>query len=657
MQDLFVKLIQLSLLGSLFALAVMVVRLIFPKMPKWILCLLWSLVALRLICPFSIESSFSLVPEKVSNGQLLFNVGSLYIEDTDIIYENSTQYQQAVDAGLTPIHSEIGNYVITAKGSLSAPATLGDTLLPILCPVWLAGMTVMLLYTVISFYLLRQKMAEATRCRDNIWQCQLVDSPFVLGFFRPRIYLPYGLSDGDRENVLAHEQAHIRRRDHWWKPLGFLLLSIHWFNPVLWLAYILLCRDIESACDEKVIRSMSKQQKQAYSTALLHCSIHRRRIAACPLAFGETGVKERIVGIMKYKKPAFWIIIAALVISIVAGICFLTAPKTERQPGENDEKFLKMAQQIANWDPLWADIPLPLLNEENDTFRSILGYGSEAVDFYVDYLKKNGDPQYSVLTNEEKTQAVMALACARITGIGADSYGTKWISGQQWLKLYKSSKKSDYRPDLTLTNLCLDWQRKDLRCFGPNADIQQIVQSEYQKNEVFESSINGLYSLLLSPYSDLTVSGYKIYKTDGTLYDDGYRSPFSSLSLKVMEFNEGWQMLPPDQTGEYIYVLEVYWDAYDITLTYGLKVVVTDETTGFQLACKKVFDYFRDQGTDLRIGYKTTVSFATGTARSYYYIISVKGLANGDLQVAVDVDGKTMYSMEGDTILFEKILK
>ena len=657
MQDLFVKLMQLSLLGSVFALAVMAVRLFFPKMPKWILCLLWGLVALRLICPFSIESSFSLVPEKVSSGQLLSNVGSLYIEDTDIIYENSTQYQQALDAGLTPIHSEIGNYVIAAKGSYTAPATLGDTLLPILCPVWLAGTAAMLLYTVISFYLLRRKMAEATRYRDNIWQCQLVDSPFVLGFFRPRIYLPYRLSDGDRENVLAHEQAHIRRKDHWWKPLGFLLLSIHWFNPVLWLAYILLCRDIESACDEKVIRSMSKQQKQAYSTALLHCSVHRRRIAACPLAFGETGVKERIVGIMKYKKPAFWIIIAALVISIVVGICFLTAPKTERQPGENDEELLKMAQQIANWAPLWSDTPLPQLTEEDDTYRSILGYGSEAVDFYVDYLKKNGDPQYSVLTSEGKTQAVMALACARITGIEADSYGTKWVSGQQWLKLYKSAKKSDYRPDLTLTNLCLDWQRTDLRCFGPNADIQQVWQAEYQENEVFELSITGLYSLLLSPSSDLTVSGYKIYKTDGTLYDDGYRSLYSSLSPRVMEFHEGWQVLPPHQTGEYIYVLEVYWDAYDITLTYGLKVVATDETTGFQLAYKKIFDYLGEQRTDLRIDYKTTVSFATATARSYYYIFSVKGLANGDLQVAVDVDGKTMYPMEGDTILFEKILE
>lgn len=657
MEDLFLKLIQLSLLGSMFALAVIAVRLIFPKMPKWILCLLWGLVALRLICPFSIESSFSLVPEKVSSGQLLSNIGSLYIEDTDIIYENSNQYRQAVDAGLTPIHSEIGNYVIAAKGSYTAPATLGDTLLPILCPVWLAGMIAMLLYTVISFYLLRRKMAEATRYRDNIWQCQPVDSPFVLGFFRPRIYLPYGLSDADRENVLAHELAHIRRRDHWWKPLGFLLLSIHWFNPVLWLAYILLCRDIESACDEKVIRSMNKQQKQAYSTTLLHCSVHRRRIAACPLAFGETGVKERIVGIMKYKKPAFWIIISALVISVIAGVCFLTAPKTERQPGENDEKLLEMAQQVANWAPLWADTPLAQLNEENDTYRSILGYGSEAVDFYVDYLKKNGDPQYSVLNSEGKTQTVMALACARITGIGADGYGTKWVSGQQWLKLYKSAKKSDYRPDLTLTNLCLDWQRKDLRCFGPNADIQQVWQAEYQENEVLEQSITGLYSLLLSPSSDLTVSGYKIYKTDGTLYDDGYRSFYSSLSPMVMKFDEGWQVLLPYQTGEYIYVLEVYWDAYDITLTYGLKVVATGETTGSELAYKKVIDYFGRQGTDLHIDYKTTVCFGAETVRSYYYIFSVNGLADGDLQVAVDVDGNTMYPMEGDTILFEKILE
>ncbi len=660
MQALFSGILQWSLMASFFVLAVMALRLLFAKAPKWIICLLWGLVALRLICPISIESSFSLVPENLSSGQLLSNVGNLYIEDTDIIYENSNHYQEAINAGLTPIHSEIGNYVITVKGSYTSPATLRDTLLPFLSYVWLAGLMVMLVYIAASYFMLRRKMTEATHFQDNIWQCQAVDSPFVLGFFRPRIYLPYHISDEDIQNVLAHEQAHIQRKDHWWKPLGFLLLSIHWFNPILWLAYLLLCRDIESACDEKVIRSMSKQQKQAYSTALLHCSIHRRRIAACPLAFGETGVKERIMRIMNYKKPAFWLVIAVIIVSIVAGVCLLTIPETQHEPGENDDKLLEMAHQVAqlNYTSLGST---PLLLNRDETYQAILGYGSEAVRVYVDYLKKNSDLQYNPLTKEGEKQMVMALACAQITGIGhdTDGYGTTWSSGQQWLKLYQSSKKADYSPDLTVTDLCTPWQRKNVHCFGQNADVQQIWQTEYPQNETFTLSHSGLSCLILSPSADFHISDYKIFRSDGTLYDTGNRSLLESRSLNVLETEEGWQLLQPIHTGEYIYVLEVYWDHYDITAIYGLKIVVTEEKSGYELAHQKVVNYFAEQASGLTVNFERTIHFGTATARSYYYIFSIKGLPDGNCQVAVDVDGKTMYSysMEGDTILFGKILE
>ena len=165
--------------------------------------------------------------------------------------------------------------------------------------------------------------------RENIWQCELTGSPFVLGLFHPRIYLPYQISASDMDNVIAHEQAHIRRKDHWWKPVGFLLLSIHWFNPVIWIAYVLLCRDIEAACDEKVINHMSKDEMRAYSAALLNCSVHRRRIAACPLAFGEIGVKERINRVMNYRKPAFWIIVLVVILCAVVAVCFLTTPSKQ----------------------------------------------------------------------------------------------------------------------------------------------------------------------------------------------------------------------------------------------------------------------------------------------------------------------------------------
>ncbi|MBQ3169140.1 MAG: M56 family metallopeptidase, partial [Clostridia bacterium] len=193
--------------------------------------------------------------------------------------------------------------------------------------IWFVGLGCMLAYTAFSYYLLKRKVATAVPFKRGIKQSEYVDSPFVLGILRPVIYLPFGMAEADRAHVIAHEKAHIRRRDHWWKPIGFLLLSIYWFNPLLWVAYILLCRDIEAACDEKVIRDMDKDSRRAYSTALLNCSVHRHRIAACPLAFGETGVKQRVKGVMNYRKPAFWVILIALVITIIVAVCFLTNPK------------------------------------------------------------------------------------------------------------------------------------------------------------------------------------------------------------------------------------------------------------------------------------------------------------------------------------------
>ena len=329
MQTVFLELVKLSLIGSLFAAAVMLVRLVFRKAPKWLFCVLWAVVALRLICPVSIESNVSLVPDRLASGQIITNVGNEYIGDVDIIYESNAGYSNAIEAGRQPIYSNDGYYVVTEKDSLEAPKTVGETVYPILSWIWVAGVVLMLTYTAVSYFLLRKKMEEATQLRNNIWQCEQVDSPFVLGFVKPRIYLPYTITDSDMVNVIAHEQAHIQRKDHWWKPIGFLLLSIHWFNPVLWSAYILLCRDIEAACDEKVIKHMEKDEMRAYSTALLHCSVHRRRIAACPLAFGETGVKERIKRVMNYKKPAFWIVILLIVVSVLVSALLLTNPTAE----------------------------------------------------------------------------------------------------------------------------------------------------------------------------------------------------------------------------------------------------------------------------------------------------------------------------------------
>ena len=317
MQELFFILLRLSLTGSLLAIAVMLLRLAFRKAPKWLFCLLWGLVALRLICPFTIKAPVSLVPEEVASGDLITALGDTYVGKTRTIY--------LYEGDGPPEGPPLASFV-TDEDLVLPAKTVKETVYPLLPWIWLCGAVLMVLYTGLSYFLLWKRMAEATRLQGNIWQCEKADSPFVLGVIRPRIYLPYSVPDADLFHVIAHERAHIRRKDHWWKPLAFLLLSIHWFNPVLWLAYILLCRDIEAACDEKVIRNMEKSQLQAYSKALLNCSVRRRSIAACPLAFGEVGVKTRIKSVMHYKKPAFWVVIATTIVCAAVATCFLTNP-------------------------------------------------------------------------------------------------------------------------------------------------------------------------------------------------------------------------------------------------------------------------------------------------------------------------------------------
>ena len=344
MTELFLKVLSMSLSSLWLFGAVVLLRLALKRSPKWIHVLLWALVAIRLVCPFSFESSLSLVPEDLSSGAVLEEWSDDYVGDVEIIHDVRPEYQTAVDAGREPVSAgEGGYYVVTGPDGISEPETVKTAQLPILAGIWLAGMAAMALYTVFSYTSLRRKMATSVRLKGNIYQSEAAASPFVLGLIRPKIYLPFTMDEMDIPHVIAHERAHIRRKDHWWKPLGFLVLTIHWFNPAVWLGYILLCRDIELACDEKVIRDMNLQQQADYSQALLNCSVHRRSIAACPLAFGEVGVKQRVANILHYKKPGFWVLLIALIACIALAVCFLTNPVRSGAPFGQDwytERFL-----------------------------------------------------------------------------------------------------------------------------------------------------------------------------------------------------------------------------------------------------------------------------------------------------------------------------
>ena len=314
MSELFLEIVNRSIAASWIVIAVLVLRLCLKKTPKWVNVLLWGIVAVRLIFPFSIESALSLIP-------------SAETVSPSIMMEQTPSVQTGVPALDQVINPVIDHSLSPAPGASANPLQIW---IPVLTVIWLLGVAALFLYSAVSYRRLRRRVCEAVILRDNIYQIENVCSPFVLGIIRPKIYLPYHMDKREMDHVIAHEQTHIRRRDHWWKPLGFLLLTVHWFNPLLWLGYILLCRDIELACDEKVIREMGSEQRADYTQALVSCSVSRRSIAACPLAFGEVGIKERVKSVMNYKKPAFWIVLASVVVCAVAAVCFLTDPKTER---------------------------------------------------------------------------------------------------------------------------------------------------------------------------------------------------------------------------------------------------------------------------------------------------------------------------------------
>ena len=313
MNELFLKIVNMSISASWLVLVVLILRFVLKKAPKWVNILLWGIVAIRLICPFSFESALSLIPSAETFPEKVISGPSFDVQ-----------------TGITPVDNRINDYLGDRYfEGVTVPANNGNNIMTILTIVWTIGILLLVAYTVISYWRLRRKVDTAVRYKDNIFQSENVKSPFVLGIIKPRIYLPFNMNGQDLEHVVAHEQAHIHCKDHWWKPFGFLLLTIHWFNPLVWLAYVLLCRDIELACDEKVIKELGNEQRADYTQALVACSVNRRMIAACPLAFGEVGVKDRVKSVMNYKKPAFWGVVLAVIVCVFVAVCFLTNPVTK----------------------------------------------------------------------------------------------------------------------------------------------------------------------------------------------------------------------------------------------------------------------------------------------------------------------------------------
>lgn len=377
MDVLFLKILNMSISASCLILAIILLRTLLKKAPKWINCVLWALVAVRLICPFTIESPISLVPNSIGNGELVSKWADNYIDDIDIHHPDSIYYDAAVEAGREPIYDGGGGYyVVTKHDQLGEPSTVENTVIPVLSAVWLAGIAAMLFYVAISYVCLRNKVGASLHLQDRIWICDDIQTSFIFGCFKPKIYIPSGTDKAQLPHIIAHENAHLKRRDHWWKPLGYFVLAIHWFNPLVWLAYILLCRDIELACDERVIRKLNQSESISYSEALLSCSVNRRTVMVCPLAFGEVGVKERVKRVLNYKKPAFWSVIVAVIISIILGVCFLTNPKEQLfhvpEPFAHSYRVESISYDAAHYSFAYTPETTPLYNLTSDYTLMIL---------------------------------------------------------------------------------------------------------------------------------------------------------------------------------------------------------------------------------------------------------------------------------------------
>ncbi|MBQ8235868.1 MAG: hypothetical protein IJZ37_04195 [Clostridia bacterium] len=501
MEELFLSFLNMSITAGWIVLALVILRPLFKKAPKWITCALWGLVALRLIFPFSIESAMSLIP-------------SAKTVPPETIYQQEPQISTGIpvlNSAVNPILSEQfsaqGYETETVLGAKVYPF---EALVRVCAFIWLIGMGAMLLYMLLSFLILKIRLREAVKSEEGYYHSDKVPSPFIFGIVNPRIYLPAELSSEDKRHVLAHERAHLKRKDHLIKPFGFFLLCFYWFNPLLWLAYILLCRDIEAACDEKVIKNMDAEGKKGYSTALLHCSIGtnaRRTLSACPLAFGETGVKGRIKSVLSYKKPALWVLVGAVVLSLVLTGCLLTDPKGESL--EVDDEIQRALSKII------------LEENHNDKRGNTQAFEGHTVFGSED---KNGDYTYYLWINYGE----YTLENGRLehyNGFSGPAKITMELHDEEGfvLKEYKTPRDGSYYDDDIRKMVPMKWWSKALNGQNYAAKNKEAMWKQIEPWLLAEGTYNYTFSDYDRSYLSLKEDGTfsLILSTHGAYYPYG----------------------------------------------------------------------------------------------------------------------------------------
>ena len=490
MSELFLRVVNMSISAGWLVLALLVCRLALKKAPKWVNVLLWSIVAVRLLLPFPIESALSLIPsaETISPNIMMDPAPSIH-------------------TGIPALNSVVNPVISQAFAPPKAAVSINplQVWIPVFACIWAVGVIVLLAYTAVSYWRLRRKVRTAVLLRDNIFQSEHVSSPFVLGVIRPRIYLSFNLDGRDMENVVAHEMAHISRRDHWWKPLGFLLLTVYWFNPLMWLAYVLLCRDIELACDEKVIRELENEQRADYTQALLTCSVSRRTIAACPLAFGEVGVKERVKSVMNYKSPTFRMIVTAVIVCAVVAVCFLTNPAAQ----QNEIEMIPTAANVQGVFDSYLYVPFAdgtYRYEESNSDPSSVTIGEllysfteKADPFDVEWkvyeVKEYPDHQIVCTAaggslirlyqySPSKRVDSNALQEAKESGCVVMEDGSSTCGAEQWKEFYEMTQNGKSGS----VKLARYWTLDPDRC---DATYYEVYKEDYPSMYVYDLAYNG----------------------------------------------------------------------------------------------------------------------------------------------------------------------
>ena len=543
MSAVFLELFNRAVSAGWLLLALLLLRPALKKLPAWARCLLWGLAAVRLVLPIRLESALSLVPS------------------AETLSQSTVQYDAVprLTSGISALNSAVNERLMEPYFRADAAASVNPlhvwTEIAGIC--WAVGCAALLLYALVRLVQTKRRVREAALLGDNVWLCDAVASPFILGVLRPRVYLPSGLDGSARDYVLAHERAHLARRDHWWKPLGYLLLAIYWFQPLCWLGYRCFCRDLELACDERAVRELGLAERKAYSSALLSCATAGRAVLACPLAFGEIGVKERVKRVLNYKKPAFWVILIAILLCIVLAVCFLTDPKTVPEPATTGD----LPPMLTFGDARYVAPEKPVTHLPYGYIRAGILSKEQAGDTVLqghDYFIHKGDdsdaPEDLYVWEECGTAVAVDLV---------DSTQRQWAY-VRWIRTGEDNADNFAGNQLTLDDVVFLAEKGDSLTWGDfeNYDSQEVGSGlyivQYPIDELFSLNIYGMDP----PEFDEKPTMFRLFANDGTGESVDLRDGAEAVEAYIAAHEKN----PIERPYSY---LDLTYSDYDLTAPVG----------------------------------------------------------------------------------------